>query len=87
MLPQKSSARLSKKYILFSSRDAKKIKATLIDYLGILGWAKASPIFVEDNILAVSNKSLDDIRASLELSKANIRILRVSGTLKGLGKL
>ena len=86
MLKQKSSQQLKRRYILFSSSDKERIKNILLDYLGILGWAKASPIFVEDNILAVSNKSVDDIRASFELSNERIRIIRVSGTLKGLSK-
>ena len=94
MLNQKPSQQLKRRYILFSTSDKERIKQIILDYLGILGWAKASPIFVDDKsnnhanqaILSVSNKSLDDIRAAMELSKDNIKILRVSGTIKGLSK-
>ena len=66
------------------------IEKTILDYVGILGWAKAEPIFVKqsgDNIiLAVERKSLNDIRAAFELSKDGMKIIRVSGTIKGLDK-
>ena len=86
MLSQKPSNKIQRRYILFSIKDKGKINSILADYLGILGLAKASPMFVEDNILAINSKEIDAIRAAIELSSENIRILKVSGTLKGLGK-
>ena len=69
------------------------IEKAILDYIGILGWAKASPVFVKDiknqfdkkTVLAVNRKELDNVRAALEVSNFNIKILRISGTLKGLG--
>jgi len=90
-LPQKSSARIKRHYILFSSSDREKIKNILTEYLGLLGWSKAAAVFVDADIsncavLAVNPKEVDHIRAALELSSENIKIIRVSGTLKGLGQ-
>jgi len=85
-LPQKPSHKIQRKYILFSIKDKERINKILSDYLGILGLAKASPMFVDDNILAVSSKEVDNVRAAVEMSSENIKILRVSGTLKGLSK-
>ena len=69
------------------------IEKAILDYIGILGWAKASPAFIKDmrnqfdkkTVLAVNRKELDNVRAALEVSNFNIKILRISGTLKGLG--
>lgn len=88
-LKLKPSARLKRRYLLIESPSKNEIEKIILDYIGILGWAKAAPQFVETEknfILAVERKSLNDIRASFELSPAKIKILRVSGTLKGLTK-
>ena len=37
-------------------------------------------------ILAVERSSLTNVRAAFELSQSKIKVLKVSGTLKGLGK-
>jgi len=92
-LKQKASNKLHRRYLLIEGSDKNIIEKTILDYIGILGWAKSNPIFVQDNdlnekgiVLAVDRKSLDDIRAAFEISNEKIKILRVSGTLKGLDK-
>jgi RNase P/RNase MRP subunit POP5 len=82
----KPSARIKKHYILFSSSSKEKLEKIILDYIGILGWAKASPKFINNNILAVDRKEVTNIRAAIELADTNIKILKVSGTLKGLKK-
>ena len=66
------------------------METALLDYLGILGWAKAAPFFVQyagkEIILAVDRKTVDDVKAALVLAPVSIKVLKVSGTLKGLGK-
>ena len=85
----KSSAKTKRRYILIQSTK-EKIEKTILDYIGILGWAKSSPQFVKTKskniVLAVETKSLADVRAAFELSSEKIKILKVSGTLKGLEK-
>lgn len=87
-LKLKSSARIKKRYLLLSADSRQEIEKAILDYIGILGWAKASPSFIKGKnsnfILSINRKSIDGIRAALELSNSNIKILRVSGTLKGL---
>lgn len=87
-LKLKSSARVKRRYILFDSGDKDEIEKIILDYLGILGWAKASPVFLKNKdrkmILAIERKEVDNIRAAFEISNSKIRIIRVSGTLKGL---
>lgn len=84
------SMRTKHRYLLIQASSKAAIEQALLDALGTLGWAKASPLFVSHTgsqfILAVARQSLQDVRAAFELSKENIHILRVSGTLKGLEK-
>lgn len=77
----KPSLRENKRYLEIENFDKEKIEKAILDYVGILGYGKASPIWVR-NILAVNRAEVDKIRASLGL--AGIRVKRVSGTLKGL---
>ena len=114
-LKLKPSARINRRY-LFIEGSKEDIEKVILDYIGILGWAKASPFFIKDDankedsgnyttfiensdkasnqinrnihktILAIDRKSISDVRAAFELCKENIKILGVSGTLKGLKK-
>ncbi|MEK6926842.1 MAG: hypothetical protein AABX11_00265 [Nanoarchaeota archaeon] len=88
-LKQKASERVQRRYILIDSSDKDKIEQVLRDYLGVLGLAKASPMFVQSKngktILAVLRGEVDDVRAAIEMSFENLKIERVSGTIKGLG--
>lgn len=85
-LKSKPSQRIKKRYLLLVGSKEEAEKA-IIDYIGILGYAKASPMFVDHEkgtILAVERSELTNVRAAIEASKSNIKILRVSGTIKGL---
>ena len=90
-LKTKKSAKVAERYLLIEGASKSTIEKAILDYIGILGWAKASPKFVKDYngnraILSVDRKAVNDVRASLELSNKKIKVLRVSGTLKGLRK-
>jgi RNase P/RNase MRP subunit POP5 len=82
-----STNRINRRYLLIEG-DWKAVEETILDYVGILGWAKAAPLLVKEKegklILAISRESLNDIRASFELTNRDLAIKRVSGTLKGL---
>ena len=90
----KPSHRENKRYLLISGKDCDKdkIEKVILDYIGILGWAKASPQFVKDNfnkhggklILAINRKDLENIRASFIISGLNIKIEKVSGIISNL---
>jgi RNase P/RNase MRP subunit POP5 len=78
----KPSMREKKRYLLLGEVDKKEVEKAILDYVGILGYAKASPVFIKSDVLAVNRKEVDKIKAALLL--ASIQVKRVSGTLKGL---
>lgn len=90
-LKLKKSLRIKKRYLLLEAASRDQIEKTILEYIGVLGWAKAAPEFpqlfkykTEKIVLAVATKSLVDIRAAFEMSLAKIKVLKISGTLKGL---
>ncbi len=89
MLKLKPSARESKRYLLLKG-EKDKIEKAILDYIGILGWTKANPFFVKKSksnyILAVNRKEIDKIRGAFAITSDEIKVLKVSGTLKGLQK-
>jgi len=89
MLKLKSSARESKRYITIRGTRSNVEKA-ILEFIGVLGWAEAAPVFVSevaDQVtLAVNRKALNNVKAALALAKDELKVLRVSGTLKGLSK-
>ncbi len=84
----KPSAKIKRRYLLLEAENKVQVEKTILDYIGILGWAEAKPFFAEGKklILAIDRKSLEKIRAAFEISSSKIKILKVSGTLKGLTK-
>jgi RNase P/RNase MRP subunit POP5 len=85
-LKSKPSQRIKKRYLLIEGKK-EGIEKAILDYIGILGYAKVSPIFVDNKtntILAIERSELTKVRAAIEASKSNLRVLRVSGTIKGI---
>ena len=83
------SERINRRYLLLSRGSEEEVKKLILDYLGILGWGKAAPEFVKTPkgfVLAIDREEMDNVRAAFEMSSSEIKILRVSGTLKGLEK-
>ncbi len=82
----KPSHREKKRYLLLECVDEKDVEEAILDYVGVLGYAKTSPKIVtkidKKLILAINRKELDKIRAAFFL--AGIKVLKVSGTLKKL---
>ena len=86
-LKLKASQRDNRRYLLILERDNEKIEKAILDYIGILGFAKSAYMPVKGVagkfIGSVRRESLNEVRASLAL--AGISVSKVSGTLKGLG--
>ncbi len=83
----KPSARANRRYLLLGDVDISAVKKAILEYVGILGWAKAAPDFLAENgrnVLVVNREEVNNIRAALELSPLKISVSKVSGTLKGL---
>ncbi len=84
------SAQIKRRYLLIKASSKEDVSKAILDYIGILGWARASPLFVKNSsneiILAIDKKEINNIRAALEIFPGKIRVVSVSGTLKGLNK-
>jgi RNase P/RNase MRP subunit POP5 len=79
----KPSMRENKRYLLVDV-DKEKAEKAILDFLGTLGYAKAGVMFMNNNLVVVNRKELDKIRAAFSL--ADIKVRKVSGTIKGLKK-
>lgn len=85
----KPSAKIKRRYLLLDTKSKATVEKIILEYVGVLGWAKAAPVFLEKNgklILAIERKSLTDIRAAFEMCKNTVAILKVAATIKGLEK-
>ena len=86
----KPSHREKKRYLLIKGKDASKnnIEEAILEFIGVLGFAEASPIFIktEENkvILSINRKMLDKIRTSFLLCGKDIKIIRVSGSVSNV---
>ena len=82
--PLKPSMREKKRYLYLNGNFTRKqVEESILKYIGILGYAKACPQWISNNILAINRSEIDKIRASFALTN-NIQVMRVSGTLKSL---
>jgi RNase P/RNase MRP subunit POP5 len=83
----KPSHREHKRYLLVSGKDAsqKNIEEAILKFIGILGYAKASPSVVKSRdkriILAINRSELDKVRAAFLLSGRDILVEKVSGMI------
>ena len=86
----KPSHRKKKRYLLIKGRDAsqKNIEDYILEFIGVLGFAEASPVFIKTDkdkvILEIERKSLDKIRTSFLLSGKDLKIVKVSGSVSKL---
>jgi len=84
--------REKKRYILVRGKNLKEnIEKSILDYIGILGMAKASPKLIKSEkqdsvIVSINREMLNPVKAAFLISPEKIEVLRVSGTIKGLGK-
>lgn len=86
-----SAIRLNRRHLLLQDARRENVEKAIMEGIGVLGWAKAAPVFLtigkdKKLVLSVERSSVLNIRASLEIHDKPIKVIRVSGTLKGLGK-
>jgi RNase P/RNase MRP subunit POP5 len=81
----KPSMREKKRYLLLETKLSKEeIEKVILDYIGILGYAKSGIYFILKNIIAVNRNMVNEIKAAF--SFAEIKVKKVSGSLKKLKK-
>ena len=87
-LKLKPAHRENRRYLVICESSNDKIEKVLLEYLGVLGFAKAGYIFVKkkgDKVIgSCVREELERVKAGLGMDK--IKIEKVSGTLKGLSK-
>ena len=87
-LKLKASARDKRRYVLINCESNKKVEDAILEYIGVLGFAKSAYMKVNTKdfpgrlVGSCLVKSLEEVRAALAF--AGIKIEKVSGTLKGL---
>jgi RNase P/RNase MRP subunit POP5 len=77
----KPTLRENKRYLLVNKNN-KDLEEAILKFIGVLGYSKAGIKFINEKIVAVNREMVNEVRASLEL--ADIRVFKVSGTLKKL---
>jgi len=87
----KPSMREKKRYLKISGKNLdKNIEKAILEFIGALGMAKASPKFIKKSknsaVISINRKALNHVRASFAAFSQKLTIEKVSGTLKGLGK-
>ncbi len=87
-LKLKPSVRDKRRYLLIVEKSEKKIEDAILNYIGVLGFAKSAYMKVKNDefpdriIGSCLRKSLIDVKSSLAL--AGIKVEKVSETIKGL---
>ena len=90
MKPLKPSHRERKRYILVKGKDVSKnnIEKVILEFIGILGYAEAGISFVKINkasvIIAINREAVDKIRTSFLMSKKELNIVKISGSVKNV---
>jgi len=77
----------NKRYLLLRGKDLKKnVEKAILEFVGVLGLSKCGLSWIKNDIICVNRESVDSVRASLVVFPEKIEVLKVSGTLRGLGK-
>jgi len=88
----KPSMRENKRYLLVEGKELKKnIEKAILDFVGVLGFSKTGLAFIKDKkdsaVISVNREMVDSVRAALCVWPKKMEVKKVSGTLKGLGKI
>jgi len=83
----KPSHRERKRYLLIKGKDAdwKIIEKVILEFVGILGFAEISPNLIKKSkdslVLVINREGLDKIRAAFLVSRKDLQIVKVSGSV------
>lgn len=88
----KPSIRENRRYLVISGEGNLEnlFKQAILNFLGELGYANASPILIKRQngsiIVSVKREHVNQIRSAVCLSKNNLMVKNISGTLKALSR-
>jgi len=91
MQPLKPSQKENKRYLFLRGKNLKEnVEKAIYEFIGVLGMSKAGLAWIktgkESAIISINRESLNHVRASFAASSYDIKVVMVSGTLKGLRK-
>ena len=91
MKPLIPSMKENKRYLLVRGKNLKEnIEKAVFDFSGVLGMSKTGLAWIKSEndsaVISVNREAVDSIRASLVVFPEKMEVLKVSGTLKGLGR-
>lgn len=97
MKPLKPSAKEKKRYLLIRGKNLKtNIEKAILEFVGVLGMSKCGLSFIKSGypkghkkdsaIICVNRGAVEPVRASLCVYPEKMEVLKISGTLKSLGK-
>jgi len=84
------SLREKKRYLHVKGKNLKKnIPLAILDFVGALGMSEVALNFIKGgndySIISINRETIDKVRASLCIYPEKMEVVKVSGTLKGLG--
>ncbi len=89
MKPLKPSNREKKRYLKVKGSIG-DIEKAIFEGIGTIGMSKVGLAWIkkskESSIISINRETIDAVRACFALWSKKIDVLKVSGTLKGLGK-
>jgi RNase P/RNase MRP subunit POP5 len=93
MKPLIPSHKENKRYLLVNGPNLKEnIEKAILEFGGVLGLGKCGLSFISSDssknsaIISINRESVDLVRASLAVFHEKMQVMKVSGTLKGLGR-
>ena len=90
MKPLKPSQKENKRYLLIKGK-VEDVEKSILDFIGVLGMSKAGLSWIKKGetlknsaIICVNRESVNNIRASFAVWPEEIKVVKISGTLKSL---
>ncbi len=85
----KPSMRENKRYLLVRGK-IEDVEKAILDFIGVLGMSKAGLAWIkrgkDSAVISINRGAVNEVRASFVAWPEEIMVVRVSGTIKGLGK-
>jgi RNase P/RNase MRP subunit POP5 len=87
----KPSMKEKKRYLLIKGKNLKKnVPEAILDFIGKLGMSKCGLSWIKSSkdsaVICINREMVDSVRASLCVWPEKIEVVKVSGSVKGLGK-